>query len=125
MNYKNIEKINNMINELIEENKQIDIMKSKISKIESLKEYNKKVTILNKRVDAYNKRRRKLIAMMEGQKAISQADWQSLTKDEMQKQYEFFSQFRGLTAESDDLLNKLKQHIDSWQDDGGAKECKK
>lgn len=66
MAYKNIDKINNMINELIEENNQINTMKVELETIETLNEYNEQVIILNKRIDAYNERRQELKAMIGG-----------------------------------------------------------
>ena len=66
MAYKNIDKINNMINELIEENNQINRMKVELETIEALNEYNEQVIILNKRIDAYNERRQELKAMIGG-----------------------------------------------------------
>lgn len=66
MAYKNIDKINNMINELIEENNQINTMKVELETIETLNEYNEQVIILNKRIDAYNERRQELKSMIGG-----------------------------------------------------------
>lgn len=66
MAFKNIDKINSMINELIEENNQINKMKMEMETIETLNEYNEQVGILNKRIDEYNERRRELKAMIGG-----------------------------------------------------------
>ena len=66
MAFKNIEKINTMINELVEENNAINTMKVEIEQIETLKEYNEAVIKLNKKIDKYNEKRRQLKRMIEG-----------------------------------------------------------
>lgn len=66
MAFKNIDKINSMINELIEENNQINKMKMEMETIETLNEYNEQVGILNKRIDEYNERRRELKKLIGG-----------------------------------------------------------
>lgn len=66
MAFKNINKINTMINELIEENNAINAMKVEIEQIETLKEYNEAVIALNKRIDEYNERRQELKTMIGG-----------------------------------------------------------
>lgn len=60
MAFKNIDKINSMIKDLVEENNQINKMKAEIEEIEYLQEYNEAVILLNKRIDAYNENRREL-----------------------------------------------------------------
>lgn len=65
MNSKRIDKINSMTNELIKEKIAIDTMKLDIEEIDNLKEYNKTVIELNKRVDRYNNKRKRLKKLIE------------------------------------------------------------
>ena len=66
MTSKRIDKINSMTDELIKEKIAIDTMKLDIEEIDNLKEYNKTVIELNKRVDRYNNKRKRLKKLIEG-----------------------------------------------------------